>query len=209
MTQMKSADRKRNVGILVFNDAEVLDFAGPFEVFSVTSQLNDFEPFNVFTISKNTERVLAVNGLQIIPDYSIQNHPPIDVFIISGGQGTKVLLDDTELLSWVYDTYNKSEVTLSICSGARLLAKLGILDDKFFCTHHEVYDHIEKLAPASIPQKDKRFIQTDGRLYTSGGISAGIDLSFHIVEKILGKDVALNTARYMEYDSITVAEMSL
>lgn len=190
---------KKNVGVLIFDEAEVLDFAGPFEVFSVTSQLNNFEPFQVFTLSLTNSPVTAVNGLRVIPDFSIDKHPPIDILIISGGQGTTKLLTNSTLLQWIERTYTTAQFTLCICSGARLLGKLGLLDRKPFCTHHEVYDNIKVIAPLSMPQKSKRFVQSDERLYTSGGISAGIDLSFHIVEKLLGADLAKRTADYMEY----------
>ena len=194
--------KKRNVGILIFDDAEVLDFAGPFEVFSVTAQLNSDAYFNVFTISKSKLPIRALNGLKVIPDFSFVDHPEIDLLIISGGQGTKVVLHDDAVLQWVETTSSNAELTLSICSGARLLAKLGMLNNKPFCTHHEVYDHIAQLAPSSIPQKNQRFITTSEKLFTSGGISAGIDLSFYIIEKLVGKEIATKTAFYMEYTAI-------
>jgi len=190
----------KNVGILVFDDVEVLDFAGPFEVFSVTSQLNDFKPFQVFTLSQSIMPIRAVNGLKVVPDYSIDDHPVIDILILSGGQGTRKLLTDNRFLQWIQKVHATTQLTICICSGARVLAKLGLLNDKPFCTHHEVYEHIQEIAPLGIPQRDKRFVQSDERLYTSGGISAGIDLSFHIVEKLLGEKVASDTAFYMEYD---------
>jgi transcriptional regulator GlxA family with amidase domain len=191
--------KTRNVGIFIFNDAEVLDFAGPFEVFSVTSQINNHEPFNVFTVSKTTETISAVNGLKVVPDFSIDEHPPIDILIISGGQGTRKLLNNAEVVNWVKKIHSTNELTLGICSASRIIGKAGMIDGKNFCTHHEVYDHMEEIAPLAIPQKERRFIQSSEKLYTSGGISAGIDLSFHIVEKLLGKEVAIRTARYMEY----------
>lgn len=190
---------KRNVGIFIFDDAEVLDFAGPFEVFSVTSQLNNDEPFHVFTIAKNASPVRAVNGLKVVPDFSFRNHPNLDIVVIAGGQGTRSLLHDDETLTWIKNTVNSPCTTVSICSAARLLGKLGFLDNKSYCTHHEVYDHVTEIAPLAVPRKEERFIQTSEHLYTSGGISAGIDLSFHIVEKLLGKETALKTAEYMEY----------
>lgn len=189
----------KNVGILIFEDAEVLDFAGPFEVFSVSSQLNKHEPFKVFTISKHASPVAAVNGLKVLPDYTIDDHPPIDILVISGGAGTRKLLDDQRLLRWIERIHVSTWLTLSICSAARLIGKLGMLDNKPFCTHHEVYEHMKEIAPRAIAQPEKRFVQSDKRLYTSGGISAGIDLSFHIVEKVLGKEMASYTAEYMEY----------
>jgi transcriptional regulator GlxA family with amidase domain len=194
-----SMNKKRNVGIFIFDDAEVLDFAGPFEVFSVTSQLNNHELFNVFTISKQAGVISAVNGLKVQADYHFQNHPTLDILILAGGQGTRALLNDPDTLQWISKTSEQAELTLCICSAARLLGKLGLLNGKHFCTHHEVYDHVKELAPAAVPQPGKRFVQTSEKLYTSGGISAGIDLSFHVVEKLFGKKIAQETAEYMEY----------
>ena len=190
---------KKNVGILIFDDAEVLDFAGPFEVFSVTSQINNNEPFRVFTISPRSGPVIAVNGLTILPDYTIHDHPPIDVLIISGGQGTRKLLNEPTLLHWIENVHKCTQLTLGICSASRLLGQLRLLDHKPFCTHHEVYQHMKEIAPLGIPKQEQRFVQTDDRLYTSGGISAGIDLSFKIVENLLGQNAARKTAEYMEY----------
>jgi transcriptional regulator GlxA family with amidase domain len=190
---------KKNVAILIFDDTEVLDFAGPFEVFSVTSQLNNYEPFNVFTIAKTINTIRAVNGLMVMPEYSFINHPPLDILIIAGGQGTRKLLDDKTTLDWINKTQDSCGYTLSICSAARLLAKIGLLDNKPFCTHHEVYGHVQEIAPLSVPQKEKRFVHTDNKIYTSGGIAAGIDLSFYIVAKLLGQKIAMQTATYMEY----------
>ncbi|WP_103068601.1 DJ-1/PfpI family protein [Aquimarina sediminis] len=189
---------KKNVAILIFNDAEVLDFSGPFEVFAVASQLHSFKLFNVFTVAKKQTPISAVNGLSVNPTYDFNNSPKIDVLIVSGGQGTIPLLKDTEVLNWVDKHHKTTELTLSICSGSRILGVLGLLDNQHYCTHHEVYDHMQKIVPTGIPQKDKRFTNC-GKIYTSGGISAGIDLSFHIVEKLYGTEIANTTAKYMEY----------
>jgi transcriptional regulator GlxA family with amidase domain len=193
---------KKNVGILIFDEAEVLDFAGPFEVFAVTSQISNDPPFNVFTFSERGTLIKAVNGLTVLPNYSFDNHPPIDILVISGGGGTKKLLNYPKFLQALKSIMLKAELTLSICSASRLLGKLGLLDEKRFCTHHEVYEDMKLISPRAIPQPDHRFIQTDERLYTSGGISAGIDLSFHVVGSLLGKDVAQRTADYMEYNYV-------
>lgn len=190
---------KRNVGILLFDDAEVLDFAGPFEVFSVTSELNNFEPFNVFTVAEEQEPIRAVNGLSVNPTYSIKTCPKIDILIISGGSGTRAQMENTALLAWIGSVHEQTELTVSICSGSRLLGVLGLLDGKPYCTHHEVYGHMKEIVPFGMPQLDKRFVQSD-KLFTSGGISAGIDLSFHIVSQLLGQETAESTANYMEYN---------
>jgi transcriptional regulator GlxA family with amidase domain len=90
-----------NVGIFLFNDIELLDFAGPYEVFSVTSELNDYQLFKVFTISKDGTEIKSVNGLKVVPDFSFDKHPPIDIFVIPGGVGTKVEMNKEEVLEWI------------------------------------------------------------------------------------------------------------
>lgn len=191
---------KKNVGILIFDNAEVLDFAGPFEVFSVTSSNGNDKDFNVFTISHQQGTITAVNGLKVVPNFSIDEHPPIDILVLAGGVGTKKLLDEIRLHQWLLETHKSTVVTVSICSATRLLGKLGLLDNKPFCTHHDVYAQMEEIAPLAIPQREMRFVKTDERLFTSGGISAGIDLSFHIIDLLLGSETGNKTAAYMEYN---------
>ncbi|WP_299681998.1 DJ-1/PfpI family protein [uncultured Tenacibaculum sp.] len=190
---------KKTVGIFIFDNAEVLDFAGPFEVFSVTSELNNFELFNVFTVAKTKEAISAVNGLSVNPKYDFNDCPKVDILILAGGDGTNQAIQDQEIIDWIAKTDQETEITMSICSGSRFLAKIGALDDNQYCTHHLVYGDMEKLVPSGKPVTDKRYVQSNSKTYTSGGISAGIDLSFYIVEKILGKKTVEKTAKYMEY----------
>jgi len=194
-------NKKRNIGILIFDNAEVLDFAGPFEVFSVTSELNNLEPFNVFTVAEKSTPISAVNGLSLNPKYDFNNCPRIDILIIAGGSGTRKLMQNKKVLDWIDAVHQKTELTINICSGARLLGLLGLLDDKPYCTHHEVYEHMKEIVQTGMPQQQLRFVNA-GKIYTSGGISAGIDLSFHIVKKLLGEKTTKQTATYMEYDRI-------
>ncbi len=190
---------KLSIAILLFKKVEVLDFAGPFEVFSVASEIHDNTLFNVFTIAEEKKPILTVNDLEVIPKYSFSDSPKIDILIIPGGDGTKKLLKNKAVLKWVYTIHKYTVITMSICSGALILGALNILQNKPFCTHHQVYPYMSTLDPTAIAQKNKRFTGFE-KVYTSGGISAGIDLSFHILEKLKGKDVALKTATYMEYD---------
>ncbi|MEN1786138.1 MAG: DJ-1/PfpI family protein, partial [Bacteroidota bacterium] len=191
--------QKKTVGIFIFTNAEVLDFAGPFEVFSVANQIHNDALFDVRIIAKTTDPILAVNGLSINPDHAFEDAPELDILILSGGMGASLVIKDKVSLAWVKKAVAESELTLSVCTGAAILAKLGLLHDKPYCTHHTVYPFIEKMDPTAYPQKEKRYVQSDTKLYTSAGISAGIDLSFHIVETLYGKEVATNTAHYMEY----------
>ncbi|PQJ21133.1 DJ-1/PfpI family protein [Tenacibaculum sp. SG-28] len=191
-------NKKRTVGILIFKDAEVLDFAGPFEVFSVTSELNNFEPFEVFTVSESLDPVAAINGFSVNPTHDFYTCPDLDILIIAGGFGARQIKHNQKVLDWVTKVHQQTEFTLSICSGSLILGSLGLLKSKPYCTHHQVYPLMEEIVPLGLPQKEKRFVNA-GKIYTSGGISAGIDLAFHIVEKLLGKEIAKNTAEYMEY----------
>lgn len=190
---------KKNVGIFIFDDAEVLDFAGPFEVFSVTSELNNFKLFDVFTVAKTKQPVRAVNGLSVNPTYDFTDCPKVDILILAGGNGTNQAITDSDIIQWIADKHLETETTMSICSGTRFLAKIGVLENRPYCTHHLVYDDLNKLVPSAIPIKEKRFTQSNEKTYTSGGISAGIDLSFHIINKLHGKEIIEKTAKYMEY----------
>lgn len=187
-----------NVGIYLFNNIELLDFAGPYEVFSVTSELNEYQLFKVFTISSDGSAINSVNGLRVVPDFSFANHPPIDILVIPGGVGTRAEITKQEVLEWINQTCRNSQITMSVCSGARILGILGFLDYLESTTHHEVVEHLKELAPNTIIKQDKRFIDNQ-HIMTSGGISAGIDLSLHIVQKIHGEAIANKTIRYMEY----------
>lgn len=187
-----------NVGIFLFDDVELLDFAGPYEVFSVASRLNDNELFNVITISQNNKKIKSVNGLKVLTDFGFTTHPNIDILVIPGGIGTKAEMMKEEVLTWINENHNNSKITMSVCSGARFLAKLGLLDGIESTTHHEVMEDLSKIAPKTIINPEKRFLGED-KLFTAAGISAGIDLSLHIVEKLYGSKVVHKTIVYMEY----------
>ena len=188
----------KNIGIFIFDDIELLDFAGPFEVFSVTDELNNYDLCKTFTISEHKRIVKSVNGLKIMPDYSFVDCPNIDILIIPRGVGTKVLLENREVLKWIQEKYNESEITFSVCSGSRLLGKIELLDNIEYTTHHEVIEDMLQIAPKAILKTEKRFVD-NGKLLTSAGISAGIDLSLYLVKKIFGKEIRERAQKYMEY----------
>ncbi len=189
---------KKNVGIYLFNDAEVLDFAGPFEVFSVSSELQNHSLFNVFTFAEKSGIVKAVNGLQVKPDYDFSNCPDIDILCIPGGDGSNAVVKNETVLNLLDSKIKTAEITFSVCSGARVLAKLGLLDGLNYTTHHQVMPDLQKLAPTAQLDKNARFTD-NGKILSAGGISAGIDLSLYLVEKLCGKQVSDTTRIYMEY----------
>jgi len=190
--------KKYSVGIFLFDNVEVLDFAGPFEVFSSTSQLNNYEPFSVFTISENGEEINAVNGLNVLPDFSFEDHPDIDILVVPGGDGTKVEIDKQPVMDWVSAVSHHTQITMSVCTGARILAKAGLLDGIDSITHHDAIQDVKRITSETNILEGKRFVD-EGKIMTAGGITAGIDLAFHVVEKLFGKAMADATAVYMEY----------
>ncbi len=187
-----------NIGIFIFNDVELLDFAGPYEVFSVASEMHDYKYFSVFTISENGDMIKTVNGLKVQPDYSFDTHPNIDILLIPGGVGSRKLIKNARVLDWVKKNYLRTEVTCSVCSGALVLGKLGLLDNLISTTHHQVIDLLKEIAPLTNIDKGKRYID-NGKIMTSAGISAGIDLALHIVNKVYGIEAEQKTIEHMEY----------
>lgn len=193
-----------NVGILIFDDAEVLDFCGPFEVFSVTRLLgvdsNDetFKPFAVFTIAEQSRTVKAVGGLRVEPHFTIENHPPIDILVVPGGMGTRREMHNTALVDWIRKVSGETRLTTSVCTGSFMLGQAGLLDGHHATTHWLSLDRMQQTFPQVTVVRETRWVD-EGDLVTSAGISAGIDMSLHVVERLFGREVAENTARQMEY----------
>jgi transcriptional regulator GlxA family with amidase domain len=189
----------KTVAILMFDDVEVLDFAGPFEVFSVTAELNkDDRPFAVLTVAEHPVAVSARNGLSINPDCTISDCPPPDILIVPGGIGTRKLIDNSAVINWIKDCAQTAELMLSVCTGSLLLAKAGLLEGLTATTHHQALDLLRKLAPNTTVVANRRFVD-NGKIITSGGIAAGIDMSLYVVGKLLGTAAAEKTANHMEY----------
>lgn len=187
----------RKVAILIFDDVEVLDFAGPFEVFSVTSQELKQNVFEVFTVAEKPT-VSARGGLSINATYTLETCPQPDILIVPGGVGTRPLLKNDTVLNWINTTQAKAEFLLSVCTGAMLLGKLGLLDGLPSTTHHTTFAEFQAIAPKTTILTDKRFVD-NGKIVTAGGISAGIDMSLYMVEKLLGREAVEKTVKEMEY----------
>lgn len=189
----------QHLGIFIFEEVEVLDFAGPFEVFSVASQLSGYQKLKVFTFGVDQSLIRTVNGLQVIPDYSLENLPSCDFLVIPGGVGSKKVIQQPPVLELLKSHIAQTKWTMSVCSGSRILGKLGLLDDKPFCTHRSTFESMKDVTLNGIPKPELRFVQSSERIYTAAGISAGIDLSLFLVEQTFGLDLAKQTAEYMEY----------
>ncbi|MBA6257661.1 MULTISPECIES: DJ-1/PfpI family protein [unclassified Colwellia] len=187
-----------NIGIYIYDNAEVLDFSGPFEVFTTASRVCEgSEPFNVFLISQSGDTVLARAGYKVIPDYSFHNHPEIDVLIVVGGNHSDEI-NKTDVLSWIYSQSIKSSIVASVCTGAFLLAQAKVLKTDKVTTHWEDITDLRQMFPKLDVVEDVRWVD-EGRLITSGGISAGIEMSLQLVNKLHSKTLAEKTAKQMDF----------
>lgn len=189
----------RHVAILVFDDVEVLDFAGPFEVFGVAGRGASPPPFQVSVVSTDGGAITARNGLRVEPHHGFADCPPVDVLVVPGGWGSRALLEQAPVLDWVTGVASSAERVLSVCTGALVLARVGLLAGGPATTHHGAYDELRAVDPTVEVVEGVKMVDR-GRVVTSGGISAGIDMSLGVVGQLLGTAVAQETADYMEYD---------
>jgi transcriptional regulator GlxA family with amidase domain len=194
-----------NVGILVFDGVEVLDFAGPFEVFSRvrltpgidSRRSEESAPFSVFTVARSRTAIRATGGLEVVPHHAFDDAPRIDLLVVPGGFGTRPLLEDREVLDWIRRTATRSRLLTSVCTGSLLLAKAGLLDGHRATTHWGALDLLQSLGKELVVDGDARVV--DDGVITSAGVASGIDMCFLVVEKLFGRAVADETAKYIEY----------
>ena len=193
----------RTVGILVFPEVEVLDFCGPFEVFSVT-RLDDERrrdeppPYKVVLIAESRDIVVATGGLKVVPDLGLDDSPPLDVLVVPGGWGTRREIDNERLIAWIAGQASQVTTVASVCTGSLLLGKAGLLHGKRATTHWRVIHEMRGWFP-TVTVIDDEHVVRDGNVITSEGISAGIDMALRVVAIHHGEAVARATARYMEY----------
>lgn len=198
--------QRRTVGILIFDDVEVLDFCGPFEVFSVSRGLGGDGTrdeaavlFDVLTIAERPDPVRAVGGLTVLPAATIADHPALDIVVVPGGRGTRREMTNPAILGWIAAQRSQAELTTSVCTGSFLLGANGLLDGLGATTHWASIDRLREIAPAATVHADQRVVD-EGAVVTSAGISAGIDMALHVVARLHGEATATATARTMEYD---------
>ncbi len=190
------------VGILLYDDVEVLDCCGPFEVFSTASRValrrgRSGAPFAIHTIGAASADVIARGGLHLVASCRPGEHPPLDLLVVPGGL-TDASEADYRLVDWLAVTAETTTVTASVCTGAFLLATAGLLDGRQATSHWEDVDELERRFPSVRVRRDVRWVD-EGRVVTSAGISAGIDMSLHLVRRQEGQELAEATARQMEY----------
>ncbi len=190
---------RQQVGILLFEGVELLDFAGPFEVFSAADELRGGTAFDVWTVAASAEPVTTHNGLVVVPRHAFPTAPRPDLLVIPGGFGTRALLHQPVSLDWIQTAAASAGLVVSVCTGSLVLAKLGLLDGLRVTTHHQLFGLLAELAPSATLERGARFTD-NGRICTAAGVSAGLDLSLHLVGRLLGEAAAAETARYIEYE---------
>jgi transcriptional regulator GlxA family with amidase domain len=196
---------KLKVGIFIFDGVEVLDFAGPFEVFSRTRLVPGIDsrrdeksaPFDVFTVAPQTGPITATGGLRILPHHSFSSHPPIDILILPGGFGTRALLEQPSVCEWIRSQAAAAQRVASVCTGSLLLARVGLLAGRRATTHWGALELLASLDPTIRVERELRVV--DDGIVTSAGVSAGIDMALNLVESIYGRAAADETAKYIEY----------
>lgn len=194
-----------NAGILIFDNVEVLDFAGPFEVFSRTRLVPGVEarrsdegaPFRVFTVARTREPITATGGLTVVPRHGFADAPRIDLLVVPGGFGTRRLLHDEETLDWIRRTAAAARQVTSVCTGSLLLAQAGLLQGRRATTHWASLDLLDSLGAGVTVERELRVV--DDGVISSAGVASGIDMAFYIVERLFGREVADETAKYIEY----------
>ena len=188
-----------NIGIYIYDEAEVLDFSGPFEVFSTASRISDTaDQFNVFLVGETGATIKARGGYEVNPAYGFSDHPSIDVLIVVGGVHAGEMRKP-QVLKWIEDASKKAELVASVCTGAFLLAEAGVLSSQKVTTHWEDIPDLRKGYPNLQVLENQRWVD-EGDIVTSAGISAGIDMSLHLVSRIRGIELAQKTAKKMEFE---------
>jgi putative intracellular protease/amidase len=195
--QVKPATR--TVAIVLYEGVELLDFAGPTEVFQSAARIGAREgvpAFKVYTVSASTAPLRSLGVVQVTPEHSFADAPRPDIVLIPGGGGT--LFERPDFQAWLKKVSADAELTVTVCTGAFALAGAGMLDGLEATTFYRAVDHLQQMAPKARVEPGRRFVDS-GKVVTTAGVSAGIDGSLHVVARLLGRWVADQTARYMEY----------
>ena len=195
------AKGKIRVAFAVSQGSNVIDMSGPWEVFQDVhvhgrgATMDEMMPFELFTVASSTDPVRLTGGLRVVPDYSFADAPMPDVVVIPAMRGTP------ELHAWLRKVEPEADVLMSVCTGAFQLARAGLLDGREATTHHDFWDDFASEHPRVRLVRGQRWVESTERIATAGGLTSGIDLALHVVERYFGAEVASTTAAYMEHSS--------
>lgn len=195
---MRAPSPSKTVGLLAYDDMQVLDLAGPLDVFGGANAFaRGAPPYALCVFGLQAQAVRAENGLSIVPALALENVPPLDTLLIPGGMGARLALPgNARLLDWLRERAGGTRRIVSVCTGAYVLAAAGLLDGRRVTTHWRYADDLAHRYPALQVETDRLFLR-DGRFATCGGLTAGMDLALVLVEEDLGTPVALGVARQL------------
>lgn len=189
------------IGILLFDDVDLLDVGGPYEVFltanRLTERLGDVAPFEVLTIGDET--VTAYGGLGLVPQSSVVGAGSIDVLVVPGAIAIDDVIERSDVVTTLRRLLAQSEIVASVCTGAFLIGDQGLLDGRNWTTHWEDVGFLAERIGSNGGRPWEEWVDT-GKIVTAGGLSAGISMSLHLVDRLVGRDVAVATARQLQYD---------
>lgn len=193
------AEARKNVAVFIFNGVQIVDYAAPYEVFGQART-------NVFTVAEKPDAITTAMGTKVIPSYTFADCPHVDVLVTPGGGGSHAgdgavgdQMNNPKAIAWIQQKAAESSLVLSVCNGAFLLAKAGLLDGLEATTFYGLIDDLRTAAPKTKIVRNRRFVD-NGKIITSAGLTSGIDASLHVVERLFGRDRALSTALHMEYN---------
>ena len=187
--------KKRTIAILLFYEVEELDFAGPWEVFAYFCKQNP-ELCDVYTVSETGGPIQCAKGLRVIADYSFATAPPADLLVVPGGQGRKREVNNSRVIDFIRAHASRGELTTSVCTGAFLLAKAGLLNGKRATTYWGAIEEFRALQSAIVTPG--RYV-VDGNIVTAAGVSAGIDMSLFVIGKLWSPELARKVQKGIEY----------
>ncbi|TML72347.1 MAG: DJ-1/PfpI family protein [Actinobacteria bacterium] len=187
------------IGIFLFEGAEELDWAGPWEVLAAWAVMWPEDGVEVFTVARDDAPVTCAKGLRVLPDHTWETAPQSDVLVVPGGRGTRPLTSDRETLDWIRGRQNEGALVTSVCTGALVLAAAGMLQNRPATTYWSAFEELLALDPTIEPRPDDRFVDS-GEIVTAAGVSAGIDMALHLVARLHSVERARDVRRYIQYD---------
>jgi transcriptional regulator GlxA family with amidase domain len=187
------------IGIALFEGAEELDWAGPWEVLSFWAKMWPDDDVQVFTVARTPDPVSCAKGLRVLPDHSWDSAPPIDVLVYPGGRGTRAQIGDEAVRGWIGKVASHASLVTSVCTGALVLADSGLLKDRPATTYWSSFDELTAIDGSIEPRPDDRFVD-DGDVITAAGVSAGIDMALHLIVRLHSADRAREVKRGIQYD---------
>jgi transcriptional regulator GlxA family with amidase domain len=187
------------IGVALFQGAEELDWAGPWEVLAAWSQQWPDDGVRVLTVARSTDPVTCAKGLRVLPEETWDSAPPLDVLVYPGGRGTRRELGDEAVLDWIRELAAGGALVTSVCTGSLVFAAAGLLDGKPATTHWQSLELLPTLGREIEVRPDDRFVDT-GEVITAAGVSAGIDMALHLVARLHSPERAREVRRYIQYD---------